>query len=150
MSTSKLPDLSPARVPAPIFVAWGAALFAAAASVYFIEILGKPAAALCWFDRMLVLGLLLILTVGIFYKDYRARRYAVPFLILGIPSATYQQLVHWNIIHVAAATCSVSVVCTTKFFNLFGFITQATLCLSALVVIAICLALARPDKWRRR
>jgi disulfide bond formation protein DsbB len=125
------------------------ALFAGAASVYFIEILHNPAGALCWFDRMLVLGLLLILTVGIFYRDHHARRFSVPFLLLGIPSAAYQQLVHWDIIHVAPASCTVSVVCTTKFFNLFGFITQATLCLTALVVIAICLALAKPDKWRR-
>lgn len=121
------------------YIAWVTALLASAASVYFIEILHHPAATLCWVDRMLMFGLLLVLTTAILVRDTRAWRYTVPFLAIGLPASFYQQLVHWGIIHVAAKGCTVSVVCTTKFFNLFGFITQATLCFAAFAVVAVCM-----------
>jgi disulfide bond formation protein DsbB len=137
-------------VPISVWVAWVAALAASSASVYFIEILGKPAATLCWLDRMLMFGLFLILSVAIVIRDKHAWRYSIPFLAIGLPASFYQQLVHWNIIHVAPKVCTASFVCTTKFFDLFGFITQATLCFSAFVAAALCMwHLARhsaPDK----
>lgn len=120
------------------YIAWITALSATSASIYFIEIVGNPAAPLCWIERMLMLGLLLIFTVGIIKRDLNVKYYSLPFLILGIPSAVLQQLVHWNIINLPLVPCSSGFVCTTKFFELFGFITQATLCLTALLIIALC------------
>lgn len=128
-----------------LYIAWVVALGATLASIYFIEISGNPAAALCWFERMLMFGLLLILTVGILRKDKNVKYYCLPFIIFGIPSATYQQLVHWGVINVANRSCTVSVICTTKFFELFGFITQATLCLTAFIIIALCLWKIKKD-----
>jgi disulfide bond formation protein DsbB len=122
-----------------LLFAWVMALFASLASIYFIEIQGNPAATLCWFERMLIFGILLLLTVGIIRQDINVKFYAIPFLLFGIPSALYQQLVHWNIINIESTSCSLSSVCTTKFFELFGFITQATLCLVAFLVVACCL-----------
>jgi disulfide bond formation protein DsbB len=113
------------------------------ASVYFIEILGKPAATLCWVNRMLMFGLFLILSVGIVRRDREVWRYTIPFWAIGLPLAFYQQLVHWDIIHVVPKVCSLTYVCTTKFFNLFGFISQATLCLTAFTVVAVCMLQAR-------
>jgi disulfide bond formation protein DsbB len=122
-----------------IWTAWATALLASGASIYFIEILHKPAATICWVNRMLMFGLLLLLTVGLLRRDRGVWRYGVPFLGIGIPLAVYQQLVHWDIIHLAPQNCSLTYVCTTKFFNLFGFISQATLCLMAFTIIAVCL-----------
>lgn len=76
------------------YIAWFAAFGATLASICFIEILGNPAAPLCWFERMLMFGLLLTLTVGILKKDKNIKYYALPFIIFGIPSAAFQQLVH--------------------------------------------------------
>jgi disulfide bond formation protein DsbB len=127
------------KLPTAAWVAWATALLASAASIYFIEILGKPAATLCWLDRMLIFGLFLIISVGIWTRDRAMWRYAVPFLTIGLPASFYQQLVHWDIIHIAPKACTVSYVCTTKFFNLFGFISQATLCFTAFVVVGLCM-----------
>ena len=126
-------------VPESVWIAWGTALAASSASVYFIEILGNPAATLCWLDRMLMFGLFLILSVAIVGRDRNVWRYSIPFLAIGLPASFYQQLVHWDIIHVAPKACTASFVCTTKFFDLFGFITQATLCLAAFAIVAICM-----------
>lgn len=122
-----------------MYIAWITALFATSASIIFIEILGKPVAPLCWFERMLMLGLFLLLTVGIFLKDKKVKYYALPFLLLGIPSAIFQQLVHWDVIHIVQKSCNTGIVCTTKYFEIFGFMTQATLCLTAFLIIAFCL-----------
>ncbi len=132
-------DSNASNIKGSVWTAWVTALAASSASVYFIEIAHKPAATLCWVDRMLMFGLFLILTAGIVMRDRAVWRYTVPFLAIGIPVSAYQQLVHWDIIHVVPQVCSVSYVCTTKFFNLFGFITQATLCLTAFVVVAVCM-----------
>ena len=135
------------KVPAELWAAWSAALLASVASVYFIEILHKPAATLCWVDRMLIFGLLLITSVAIWTRDRGIWRYAVPFLAIGLPASFYQQLVHWGVIAVAPKACSVSYVCTTKYFELFGFITQATLCFAAFGVVAVCMwRLARSEQ----
>ena len=124
------------------YVAWSVALAASSASIYFIEISGRTAATLWWVERMLILGIFLILSVGILYKDKFVHRYTVPFIALGLPVALYQQLLHWDIIKINPQACGVSFACSTKFFDIFGFISQATLCLTAYVVIAICMYLA--------
>lgn len=122
-----------------LLVAWVMALFATMASVYFIEIVGNPAATLCWFERMLVFSLLLVLSVGIIKKDLNVRFYSLPMIVLGAISATYQQLLHWGLFESGSGVCLTSFACSTKFFELFGFITQATLCLTAFVVVGVCL-----------
>lgn len=125
--------------PTPLYVAWTTSLLASAASFYFIEILKKPSAPLCWFERMLMFGSFLVLSVGLWDRDRQVWRYVAPFVVFGTPAALYQQLVHWDVIHVNATSCSVSgpIACTTKYFNLFGFMTQATLCLTAFVIIGV-------------
>ncbi len=132
------------KTPTALYVAWVTAFLASCASVYFIEILHKPVATLCWVDRMLIFALLMITTVAIIDRDRRVRHYALPFLLIGLPASFYQQLVHWNIIHVTARSCNVSYVCTTKYFEFFGFITQATLCFAAFVIIAIAMWRLKP------
>lgn len=126
-------------IPVSMYSALITAIFASLASFYFIEVRGNPAAWLCWFERMLMFGLVLVLTVGILLKDLRVKYYAYAFLFFGIPSAVLQQLVHWDIIKITQQSCSEGVVCATKFFELFGFITQATLCLTAFLIIAVCM-----------
>lgn len=126
-----------------LIIAWVMSLFATLASIYFIEIVGNPAGVLCWVERMLIFSIFLVLTVGILRNDTNVKYYAAPMLFLGGISALFQQLVHWEIIGTTSTICNESFVCTTKFFDLFGVITQATLCLTAFVVVAICLSRSR-------
>ncbi len=116
---------------------------ATVASVYFIEIKGNPAAALCWVDRMLVFSLFLVLTVAIIYQDAAVKRYATPFLLVGLPLASFQQLVFWDVIKLPVRPCGTGLVCTQEYFNLLGFISQATLCLAAFMIIGFCV-------WQRK
>lgn len=143
MCNCRMEDKKATHVPTLWFFALGTAIAASLASFYFIEIVGNPAAPLCWIERMMMFGIVLILLVGILTRDEKLKYYILAFLLVGIPAALYQQLVHWDLIPTAIQPCSVSFVCTTKFFNLFGLITQATLCLSAFIVIGICVFLAK-------
>ena len=127
------------NLPSSYYIAWAMALLATAASVVFIEILKNPVAWLCWFERMLIFGLLLVLSVGLFTKDLDVWKYVLPFVVFGLPAAAYQQLIHWGVIAVESQSCTVGFVCTTKYFEIFGFITQATLCFTAFAVIAACM-----------
>lgn len=127
----------------------GTSLGAFGASIYFFEIAGYQASSLCWLNRMLMLALFLIVGTGIARRDLGAWRYTLPFLVIGLPVALFQQLVHWNVIPLGIQQCGASLVCTTKFFDLFGFISQATLCLVAFVVVTAAMAaLAVRDRAR--
>lgn len=125
--------------PPLLIIAWLISLFATLASIYFIEIVGNPAAPLCWFERMLIFSVLLVLSVGIIRKDINVRYYVAPLVAFGLISATYQQLVHWGLVSTVNGTCNTSFACSTKFFELFGYITQATLCLVGFVVVTYCM-----------
>lgn len=123
-----------------MWIGWGMSLAAFGASVYFFEILGYQASSLCWLNRLLMLSLFLILSTALVRRDTGVWRYAVPFLLIGLPVALFQQLVHWNVIPLGIQQCGTSFVCTTKFFDWFGVISQATLCLVAFVVVAAAVA----------
>ncbi len=138
-----MPKSTPTTMPTAIYVAWGTALAATLASVYFVEISGNPSATICWINRMLMFSLVLVIGTGIINRDHNVTRYAWPLVIVGLPLAILQQLVHWDIISITTATCTPnSIFCGSKYFNLFGFISQATLCLTAFVVMAVALWLA--------
>lgn len=151
-STLTSPPAGPkTAVPAAMWVAAGMSLAAFGASVYFFEILGYQASSLCWLNRMLMLSLFLVVGTGIARRDTGVWRYTVPFLAIGLPVALFQQLVHWNVIDLGIQQCGASFVCTTKFFNLFGLISQATLCLVAFIVVAASMgALATRDRSDHR
>lgn len=148
MTTRRSARLATPGIPVVAYIGWAMALLASLASIYFIEIQKNPAATLCWVDRMLIFSLLLVFSVGITSRDWSFPKYALPFLAIGIPVASFQQLIHWGVITVAPQQCSVSYVCTTKYFNLLGFISQATLCLTAFLVVAYCAY--RVDRIRRK
>jgi len=133
-----------------MWIGWGMSLAAFGASVYFFEILGYQASSLCWLNRMLMLSLFLILSTALVRRDSGAWRYTVAFIGIGLPVALFQQLVHWHVIPLGIQQCGTSFVCTTKFFDWFGVISQATLCLVAFVVVAAAMAaLAARDRSER-
>jgi disulfide bond formation protein DsbB len=130
-----------------MWIGAGISLAAFGASVVFFEIMGFQASSLCWVNRMLMLALLLVVGTGIVTRDTGAWRYAAPFLVIGLPLALFQQLVHWEVIDLGIQQCGASLVCTTTFFDLFGFVSQATLCLVAFVgVTGAMAALAARDR----
>lgn len=124
-----------------LYIAFIQALFATLGSLFFSEILKFPPCVLCWYQRILMYPLVIILAVGILRKDKGVYIYVLPFSILGIIIAIYHNLLYYKIIPESQAPCLLGVSCTTKFIEYFGFITIPFLSLLAFLIITLCMVI---------
>lgn len=122
-----------------LHIAFSQALVAMAGSLYFSEIMKLPPCVLCWYQRIAMYPLVIILMIGILRRDEKIWQYALPFSLIGLAIAIYHNLLYWKIIPEAITPCLLGISCTTKFFEWFGFITIPFLSLIAFIVITACL-----------
>ncbi|MFB6732589.1 disulfide bond formation protein B [Bacillus wiedmannii] len=104
-----------------IAIAWMIATSAMLISLFFSEWMKLPPCDLCWYQRMAMYPLVLILGIGMYRKDLYVSTYAFPFACMGLLIAVYQITIQ------AFPTsemkiCSVGVSCNEDYLNLFGFI----------------------------
>jgi disulfide bond formation protein DsbB len=90
---------------------------------------------LCWYQRILMYPLVLILLSGIWRRDEQIHWYVLPFSILGVATSLYHHLLirtDWF----PPPPCTVGIPCTVDYLNWLGFITIPFLALTAFVVIS--------------
>ena len=115
------------------------ALVATLGSLYFSEIVGFIPCTYCWYQRILMYPLVLIILIGILKKDEYLPSYVLPFSILGIGLSGYHYLVQAVIF--GSTACTSGVPCSVRYINWLGFITIPFLALTAFVMITILMAL---------
>ena len=72
-----------------LWLAFAVALTATAGSLYFSEVAGLEPCTLCWYQRIAMYPLALILGVAAWRGDWGVRRYAAPLAAIGAVVATY-------------------------------------------------------------
>jgi disulfide bond formation protein DsbB len=128
------------------------ALVATSGRLYFSEVAGFLPCVLCWWQRVFMYPLVVLLGVGALDRGLRAasrRRfsaYVLPLPLLGAAFALY----HLYVEHVPGAEsvlCSVGVPCSVRWFTELGYITLPMLALTAFAAIAalLVLSLTRPE-----
>ena len=132
------------RAWAWLFVAWVVACVATAGSLFFSEVMQFPPCVMCWYQRICMYPLVLLLPAALFPLDGRVLRYTLPLAVLGWLIALYHNLLHWGIVPESAAPCRLGVPCSTVYINWLGFITSPLLSLAAFTLILIALFLV----WR--
>ena len=118
-----------------LYLALVQAIVATLGSIYFSEIAGFAPCILCWYQRICMYPLIVILTVGILEKNKNIYKYVLPFSLLGMGIALFQNLLYYKIIPETAAPCTLGVSCTTKYIEWFGFITIPLLSLAGFSII---------------
>lgn len=78
---------------------------------------------LCWYQRMLMLPIPLILGVALLKRDYSAYWYVLPFSILGMVVAFYQLLLQWGVVGESNLICDGTIPCGEAQIELLGFMT---------------------------
>lgn len=131
-----------------LYTAWIQSLIAMFGSLYFSEIQKFPPCILCWYQRIFMYPLTILIAVGILRKDKNIPYYVLPLSIIGTAIAFYHNLLYMNIIPESLAPCAAGVSCTTKFIEFFGFVTIPFLSLCGFLVIDICMLLFL--KWEKR
>lgn len=122
-----------------LYLAWITAIASTAGSLIFSEILGYTPCILCWYQRIAMYPLVVIIAIGIILKDKKLAFYALPLSIVGGVIALLQYLLQLGVLTEASFPCRVGVSCTTKYVNYFGFVTIPFLSLIAFIFINICL-----------
>lgn len=116
-----------------LLIAWVAVV----GSLFFSEILHFPPCVLCWYQRIFMYPLVVILSVGILRKNKDLPLYVLPLALIGLAIGFYHNLLYYNLIPESAAPCSLGISCTTKFVEYFGFITIPFLSMIAFVIISV-------------
>lgn len=117
--------------------AWVIAVVATLTSLFYSEVVGYIPCLLCWYQRIAMYPLVIVLAVGILTKDKKLPAYALPFSIIGAGIAFIHILVERGIISEASLPCRVGVSCSTKYVNYLGFITIPLMSFVAFVVITL-------------
>jgi disulfide bond formation protein DsbB len=126
-----------------LFLALVQAIIATLGSLYFSEIRHFTPCVLCWYQRILMYPLTIIITVGILRRDKELYLYVLPISILGTLIAFYHVLLQKGALPESIAPCTIGASCTTKFIGYFGFITIPIMSLTAFIVITTCMLIYR-------
>jgi disulfide bond formation protein DsbB len=130
-----------------IFVCWLIAAASTLGSLFFSNVMDFAPCILCWYQRIFLFPLVIVLAMGLFPLDKGVIRYALPLAVAGWLTALYHNLLYSGIIPESIQPCSQGVSCTEKYIDLFGFITIPMLSGLAFTVIIILLII--PIEWRK-
>ncbi|MCB0211677.1 MAG: disulfide bond formation protein B [Anaerolineae bacterium] len=119
------------------------ALAALLGSLYYSEIAGFIPCTLCWYQRILMYPLSIIILVGIITHDELLTNYVLPFSIIGIVVALYHYLIQLGVFS-HPSTCAAGVPCDMHWVNYLGFITIPFMSLTAFILITIIMG---ATKW---
>lgn len=112
-----------------------AAMIATAGSLFFSEVLRWIPCELCWYQRILMYPLVLILFVGIWRDDRKVYLYALPLALAGIAVSLYHYLMVMLII--PPAPCAGAVPCAFDYINIPGALSFVKIPLLALIAFSI-------------
>ena len=137
--------------PSAPLVAWIVATVTTFGSLYYSEIANFVPCRLCWYQRICMYPLAVILLVGLLLQDRRMRWYAAPFVIVGAPLSLYHWLVERVDFFAKSSACSAEAPCTVPWFQELGYVTLAFMALSAFLLIGTLLAVdwAADRAWDR-
>ena len=126
------------------YAAWIIALTATVGSLFFSEVMQLPPCVLCWYQRIAMYPLVLIIGVGIVLRDWRMKYYALPVCLSGLVIALYHNLLYYGIISDSITPCTQGISCTSVQIEWLGFITIPLLSLTGFVIISLCLLFYKP------
>ena len=105
-----------------LFLCWLLVSVSALGSFFFSFVMEFAPCVLCWYQRIFLFPLVLILAIGLFPFDKKVVKYALPLAIAGWLTAAYHNLLYAGIIPESIQPCSKGVSCTEEYINLFGFL----------------------------
>src|SRR5688500_2488593 len=126
------------------YAVWVVALIATGGSLFFSEVMELPPCVLCWYQRIAMYPLVVIVAVGIVSSDSRWKWYALPLAIIGFAISVYHNLLYYGLIPESITPCTEGISCTSRQIEWFGFITIPLMALGSFSLILILLFIYKP------
>ncbi len=148
MENSEPIEISENKKPSAIvlYAAWIVALIATVGSLFFSEVMQLPPCVLCWYQRIAMYPLVLVIAAGIVLRDRKVKFYALPLALSGLVISVYHNLLYYGLIPDSITPCTQGVSCTTVQIEWLGFITIPLMALAAFVLISVCLLFYKIEK----
>ena len=126
-----------------IFASWLVAMASTLGSLFFSEVMELVPCVLCWYQRIFMFPLAVILLVGLHPLDIKVVRYALPIAIIGLLFTVYHCLLFMGLIPENLQPCSQGVSCSDADMVLLGFLPIPLLSLASFLIIIVLLLKAR-------
>ncbi|MBW8458168.1 MAG: disulfide bond formation protein B [Thiobacillus sp.] len=123
-----------------VFIAWMVATVSTLGALFLGEVMGYTPCVLCWYQRIGMFPLVLILAAGLFPFDRGVVRYALPLALAGWLLAVFHWAVASGLVPESATPCSQGVPCSVEQISWFGFLTLpllSVLAFSAIIALLL-------------
>jgi disulfide bond formation protein DsbB len=120
-----------------LYMSFMVALTAVLGSLYFSEIMEYPPCTYCWYQRILMYPLVILLGIAAVRRDLRQSIYIMPLAALGMGMSSLHYLTQKTDFFAQGASSCGIVPCVTQYINWFGFITIPFLALTAFTILFI-------------
>jgi disulfide bond formation protein DsbB len=137
------PTASPASPPAAaplgwtlVFAAWLIATVSTLGALFLGEVMGYTPCVLCWYQRIAMFPLVLVLAAGLFPFDPRVVRYALPLAFAGLGLALFHLALVAGWIPENIQPCQQGVPCSDLQVVWFGFVSIPLLSVVAFSLVA--------------
>jgi disulfide bond formation protein DsbB len=128
-----------------VWLAWIVAVGATVGSLYFSEVANFNPCRFCWFQRIAMYPLAVILLIGAIRKDPNVRWYAAPLAMIGASISAWHSLIEWRP-SLDNGECEFQgPSCTFVWFREFGF-SLANMALIGFLTILILLLVRFPAR----
>ncbi|HUJ55941.1 MAG TPA: disulfide bond formation protein B [Gaiellaceae bacterium] len=111
-------------------------------SLFFSQIANYQPCELCWFQRICMYPLSILLLLMAYRGDYRASRYLFPLPVVGACVSIYHILIENHVVTEPQACTIGGAGCDYKWINEFGYMTIPTLALTGFLLLIGFLVLA--------
>lgn len=125
---------------------WLIALIAFAVTLYSSIYLLMPVCHLCWYQRICIYPLVIILGIGAYINDRKAAVYSLPLITIGMILSLYQYILQWFPQLESIGVCGLGPKCSDVHMKYWGFITYPLLSFIACLFIFIGLLIALCNK----
>ena len=126
-----------------LFIAWLVALASLLITLYASDVLAIPVCHLCWYQRICIYPLVLILGIATFRNDGNIAIYTIPLAAVGALFALYQYLQQMIPGFKPIDVCAIGPNCSDIHIKLLGFITYPFLSMLVCIFIIVLLGVAK-------
>ena len=128
--------------PQAILLAWIVATVTTLGSLYYSEHAGFVPCELCWYQRIVMYPLVIVLGVAWLRRDSKVWITALVFVVIGAPLSRYHWLVERVPAFAESSSCSITAPCTAPYFEKLGFVTLAWMAMSSFLLIGVLMVCA--------
>ena len=122
-----------------MYAAWLIALISTLGALFIGEVMGQTPCLLCWYQRIAMFPLALILGIGCYQSDLGVKHYTLPLAAVGAVIALWHTLLYFGLTPKAIEPCNATASCSGSDMTIFNVLPLPLLSLGAFLSIALLL-----------